>query len=59
MALSFERRNSLLVGEGAVGKSNLSCPLMLDRGFDPDRSSTHGIEVKPLTLSPGSPERDA
>jgi hypothetical protein len=44
----------VLVGEGAVGKSTLLAAMLAER-FDPDRSSTHGIEVKSLTLSQGAP----
>jgi Leucine-rich repeat (LRR) protein len=45
----------VLVGEGEVGKSTL-LSAMLDEQFDPDRSSTHGIEVKALPLSQGTPD---
>ncbi|WP_112134132.1 leucine-rich repeat domain-containing protein [Glycomyces dulcitolivorans] len=45
----------VLVGEGAVGKSTL-LSAMLGEPFEADRSSTHGIEVRPLTLSQGTPD---
>ncbi|MEU6248348.1 COR domain-containing protein [Glycomyces sp. NPDC047010] len=43
----------VLVGEGAVGKSTL-LSAMLGEPFEADRSSTHGIEVRSLTLSQGT-----
>ncbi|WP_335991790.1 leucine-rich repeat domain-containing protein [Glycomyces sp. MUSA5-2] len=43
----------VLVGEGAVGKSTL-LSAMLGEPFEADRSSTHGIEVRALTLSRGT-----
>jgi len=45
----------VVVGEGAVGKSTLLAAMM-GEPFDADRSSTHGIEVKPLTLAEGTPD---
>jgi hypothetical protein len=45
----------VLVGEGAVGKSTLLSAMLAEQ-FEPDRSSTHGIEVKPLVLSQGTPD---
>ncbi|MEU5870151.1 COR domain-containing protein [Glycomyces sp. NPDC047369] len=40
----------VLVGEGEVGKSSLLAA-MRGEPFDPDRGSTHGIEVKTLELA--------
>ncbi|MCD0443908.1 ADP-ribosylation factor-like protein [Glycomyces sp. A-F 0318] len=45
----------VLVGEGEVGKSTLLSAMLGER-FDPDRSSTHGIEVKSLPLAQGTPD---
>lgn len=45
----------VVVGEGAVGKSTLLAAMM-GEPFDADRSSTHGIEVKPLVLAEGTSE---
>jgi hypothetical protein len=39
----------MLVGEGKVGKSSLVAALR-DKPFVPDRKTTHGIEIHPLTL---------
>ncbi|GAA0909849.1 COR domain-containing protein [Virgisporangium aurantiacum] len=40
----------ILVGEGGVGKSSLLATLR-DEEWIPDRTMTHGIEVKPLVVS--------
>jgi internalin A len=44
----------LLVGEGNVGKTSLSAALR-DAPFVKERSTTHGIEIKPLTVPHPNP----
>lgn len=46
----FREAKLVLVGEGEVGKSSLLAA-MRGEPFDPQRGSTHGIEVKPLELT--------
>jgi Leucine-rich repeat (LRR) protein len=43
----------VFVGEGAVGKSTL-LSAMLGEPFEAERSSTHGIEVRPLVIDQGT-----
>ncbi|NUQ87064.1 MAG: hypothetical protein HOQ43_01165 [Glycomyces artemisiae] len=55
----FRESKLVLVGEGEVGKSSLLAA-MRGEPFDPDRGSTHGIEVKTLELAgPGADPADA
>ena len=51
----FREAKLVLVGEGEVGKSSLLAA-MRGEPFDPDRGSTHGIEVKTLELA--GPDND-
>ncbi|GAA1669687.1 hypothetical protein GCM10009830_14360 [Glycomyces endophyticus] len=46
----FRESKLVLVGEGEVGKSSLLAA-MRGEPFDPERGSTHGIEVKTLELT--------
>ncbi|WP_194201816.1 leucine-rich repeat domain-containing protein [Glycomyces albidus] len=55
----FREAKLVLVGEGEVGKSSLLAA-MRGEPFDPDRGSTHGIEVKTLDLTgPGGDPSEA
>jgi internalin A len=48
----------LLVGDGEAGKSSVVARLR-GEGFNPDRSSTHGIELAQLRLPHPDPDRQA